>query len=169
MGTIRILPVETDVGTFLRMEQDGVELHPVGPLKAGTPIDVDLVAAQAEDTEPRRKSASRENRRRSKRQEKQIAAAVGGRVQPGSGSIPGMKGDVVRKGDLRIEAKFTTNSKQYILRLDTMYKIASEAQGDEVPAVIVHFLDKLSGRPVEELAVLFRSDWEKLVNRRSDA
>jgi hypothetical protein len=47
-----------------------------------------------------------------------------------------------------------------------MYKIASEAEGGEVPVVEVQFLDKKSGKPLEELVVLYRSDWEKLVNRK---
>lgn len=162
--TLRILPIQTDVGVFLRIEQDGVELHPVGPLESGVSIDV-RVDVPTEEAEPP-KNVRREIRRISRRQERRIADGVGGKVQPGSGSIPGKKGDVVRPGDLRIEGKFTYAS-QYTLRLDTMHKIASEAEGSEVPAVVVHFVDKSSGRTLEELAVLFRSDWEKLVNRKS--
>lgn len=162
---LRILPVQTDRGVFLRFEQDGVELPPVGPIADGVSFDVSVEVALGEEEPTKRKNTSRDIKRRSLRQEKRAAAGVGGKIQPGSGAIPGKKGDFVIKGEVRGECKFTYAS-QYSLSLDTMYKIASEAEGSEVPVVEVQFLDKKSGKPLEELVVLYRSDWEKLVNRK---
>lgn len=162
---LRILPVQTDRGVFLRFEQDGVELSPVGPISDGVSFDVSVEIAPPDEEPTKRKNTSRDIKRRSLRQEKRAAAGVGGKIQPGSGAIPGKKGDFVIKGEVRGECKFTYAS-QYSLSLDTMYKIASEAEGSEVPVVEVQFLDKKSGKPLEELVVLYRSDWEKLVSRK---
>lgn len=162
---LRVLPVQTDRGVFLRFEQDGVELQPVGPIADGVSFDVPVESAPPEEEPAKRKNTSRDIKRRSLRQERRAAAGVGGKTQPGSGAIPGRKGDFIIKGKVRGECKFTYAS-QYSLSLDTMYKIASEAEGGEVPVVEVQFLDKKSGKPVEELVVLYRSDWEKLVNRK---
>lgn len=162
---LRVLPVQTDRGVFLRFEQDGVELPPVGPIADGVSFDVSVESAPSEEEPTKKKNTSRDIKRRSLRQEKRAAAGVGGKIQPGSGAIPGKKGDFVIKGEVRGECKFTYAS-QYSLSLDTMYKIASEAEGGEVPVVEVQFLDKKSGKPLEELVVLYRSDWEKLVNRK---
>lgn len=162
---LRVLPVQTDRGVFLRFEQDGVELPPVGPIADGVSFDVSVEGVPLEEEPTKKKNTSRDIKRRSLRQEKRAAAGVGGKTQPGSGAIPGKKGDFIIKGEVRGECKFTYAS-QYSLSLDTMYKIASEAEGGEVPVVEVQFLDKKSGKPVEELVVMYRSDWEKLVNRK---
>lgn len=162
---LRVLPVQTDRGVFLRFEQDGVELPPVGPIADGVSFDVSVEGTPLEEEPTKKKNTSRDIKRRSLRQEKRAAAGVGGKTQPGSGAIPGKKGDFIIKGEVRGECKFTYAS-QYSLSLDTMYKIASEAEGGEVPVVEVQFLDKKSGKPVEELLVMYRSDWEKLVNRK---
>jgi hypothetical protein len=66
------------------------------------------------------------NQKRSKLQERRIAADVGGRVQAGSGSSWRAKSDVRDIGNLRIEAKFTSKD-SYSLKLKDILKIREEA------------------------------------------
>ena len=58
-------------------------------------------------------------------QEKKLAKKLGGRRQPGSGSIPGLKGDVFSKTYLA-ECKATASA-SYILKLKVLEKIEQEA------------------------------------------
>lgn len=64
--------------------------------------------------------------RRSQAQEKRTAKEIGGRVQPGSGSMDFAKGDVRDMGKLRIECK-TTSKDRYSLKLADLLKIRLEA------------------------------------------
>jgi hypothetical protein len=65
------------------------------------------------------------SQRRSQMQEKRAAVAVGGRVQPGSGSSPFAKSDVRAMGKLRVECK-TTSKKVYQLKLSDLLKVRLE-------------------------------------------
>jgi hypothetical protein len=60
------------------------------------------------------------------------------------------KGDVVRDGLARLEAK-STRAKSYTLTLDTLRKVVGEAKDGEIPAVVVHFFDGHTA--VESVAV----------------
>lgn len=51
---------------------------------------------------------------------------MGGRVQPGSGAPEFYKGDVHKRGELRIECK-TTGARSFILKLTEIEKIKAEA------------------------------------------
>ena len=64
--------------------------------------------------------------RRSRTQERRVAADVGGKVQAGSGNAWSAKGDVRKMGQLRVEAKYTERPR-YILKLKDVLKIRSEA------------------------------------------
>jgi hypothetical protein len=88
---------------------------------------------------PRRK-ALKKGKKTSLKQELEIAEALGGRTQPGSGNQAGAKGDVRKKGELRVEAKFTCND-SFSLKLDELYKIASECSPGEKPLFVIDYLE----------------------------
>ena len=85
-------------------------------------------------------AVTRARKKRSLRQERDLAEAIGGRQQPGSGAIPGLKGDVRLKGVFRCESKSTVH-RSWSLKLDDLAKIRSEAGADEAPAFDIIFLN----------------------------
>lgn len=90
--------------------------------------------------------------KRAKKQERELAARVGGRLTPASGA-KAEKGDVRVKGVLRIEAK-TTKNKSFSVTLDMIRKIEEAALGcGEMPALVIEFIDE-RGRPIKEVAVV---------------
>lgn len=79
-----------------------------------------------------------DNQKRSREQEERMAKREGGRAQPGSGSVPGFEGDVVRRGKMRGEAKFT-RAQSYTLKLVDLVKLENQARGDELPVFEIEF------------------------------
>lgn len=79
--------------------------------------------------------------RASRKQEREVAAATGGKVQSASGALPGRGGDVIMVGDLLCELK-TTGKTTFTLNARLLDKIAGEAaeQGRQ-PGVIVDLKD----------------------------
>ena len=100
---------------------------------------------------------------RAPKQERELAAKLGGKRTPGSGS-KSVKGDVRIKGVARVEAKCTRH-KSFSVTLDMIEKIedgaASCAEG-EIPVVHVEFLDAMGNR-LKGLYVLRESDAEELI------
>lgn len=89
---------------------------------------------------------------RSRRQEREVAAQVGGRLTPGSGA-GNEKGDVRVKGLARIEAK-TTAKKSYALTIEQLAKIEKAAlPSGEIPAMVIEFIDG-KGRPLQSCAIV---------------
>lgn len=64
-------------------------------------------------------------KKRSRKSEQDAAAEIGGRVQPASGALPGMKGDVQSR-DFLLEDKFT-DAASYSLSRTVLDKIEHEA------------------------------------------
>lgn len=88
---------------------------------------------------------------RSKKQEKELSERIGGRRVPASGSRE-EKGDVRKRGVLRIEAK-TTQNKSFSVTLDMVDKIESAALAcGELPIIVVEFNDG-SGNKLREIVV----------------
>lgn len=79
-----------------------------------------------------------DSQKRSAKQEKTAAKRTGGRVTPGSGNQPGIKGDVRVEGSARIECKCTT-AKSYSLKLVDLMKIEEAADRDENPVLEIEF------------------------------
>lgn len=91
---------------------------------------------------------------RAKRQEKELSIRMGGALVPGSGSSV-QKGDVKGcfGGLVRIEAK-TTGAKSFSITRDMVRKIEDAAlPNNELPAIVVEFIDEL-GNPQMEVAVV---------------
>lgn len=127
------------------------------PGKLSVPVDVPEAPVE------RSPAVNRSTRRASKKQERRIAEDIGGRAQPASGALPHAKGDVRKQGKLRIEAKMTY-AESYRLTRDVLDKIASHATFDEVPVVVVDFVDKRTQRVERSVAVVPYEDWVRISN-----
>lgn len=103
---------------------------------------------------------SRTLRRRSQRQERKLAEDVGARVQPGSGSLPTHKGDVRKRGEFRVESKYTSK-KSYSVTREVLQKIRGECTGVERPALDVLFTDPLTGQESDRWVMIPYEDWVK--------
>lgn len=89
---------------------------------------------------------------RSKKQEKELSLRLKARLTPASGA-KAMKGDIRKKGIVRIEAK-TTKNKSFSVTLDMIRKIEEAALPyDEMPVIIVEFNDG-NGHKLAEVAVV---------------
>jgi hypothetical protein len=103
--------------------------------------------------------------KRSRLQEKRLAADIDGRVQKGSGSGPSLsqKGDARSIGEIRAEAK-TTRARSYSLKLADWRKVQAQAiqGGLEEPVMQIQF----EGQGAHtRLAVI---DWYNYVQYREE-
>lgn len=90
--------------------------------------------------------------RRAPKQEREVAARLGGRPTAASGAKD-VKGDVRIKGVARVECK-TTRHKSFAVTLAMVGKLEESALlAGEVPAIVVEFIDA-DGRRLAELAVV---------------
>ena len=104
-------------------------------------------------------------------QEKKIAKQIGGRRQPGSGSGPWNKGDVVKRGEFRVEAKFT-QKKQYTLKLLDLQKVRGQCEVDEnlrmeVPVMHLMFTDE-NLTPKEQWVILPYEYWLRHLRKEEE-
>lgn len=104
-------------------------------------------------------------RKRATTEERNIAEDLGGKRQVGSGAVPGIKGDVRVRGELRIESKITTKG-SYRVELELLNKIRSECHGTERPAFIVSFVDKDTHREIDRWVLQPYEDWHSLVEHK---
>lgn len=107
-----------------------------------------------------RRPSAKTIRRRSRRQELELAEGTGAKVQKGSGSIPHLKGDVRFKGKFRAECK-QTRLKSFSVTRATLDKIRSECSFDEVPVLDVEFLSPV-GKTEERYIVIPYNVWLEL-------
>ena len=126
-------------------------------------LSVQIAMTPASPGPAPRRQALRKAKKTSKRQENDLAEELGGYCQPGSGNLPGAKGDVRVKGKLRIEAKFT-KAESFSLKLDELYKIAQECHGLEKPVFVIDFLDNNTDRLRERFAVIPFNDLKDLLH-----
>lgn len=133
-----------------------------GPVACNTEgkLTLDVVAPR-----PGAVRAMRHARKLSQKQERELAAAVGGWTQPASGALEGAKGDFRVVGVTRAEAK-STMAASYRLELEDLQKIRSECTGGEKPSFVIRFLRK-DGRTADEFAVLPIADWAEWVQLKS--
>ncbi len=102
-------------------------------------------------------NTAKANKRRSQRQERELAEDTGGSVQRGSGCLPWAKGDVRKKGCFRAECKFT-RARSFSVTRSILDKIRSECSTGEVPVLDISFIDK-AGRCDERYVVIPYSVW----------
>lgn len=99
----------------------------------------------------------------SRKQEEKVMTGVGGRRQPGSGAVPGYKGDGRLKGHIRMEAKFTY-AKSFSVKRSELDKIRGECEDGEKPAFVIDFKDKGSGKTKDRWVIITHKDWENMIN-----
>ena len=99
----------------------------------------------------------KKQRRRSMRQERELAEATGARVHAGSGAVSGKKGDVRHRGRFRAECKFTKNRSYRVTRED-LNKISSECSFGETPVFDIAFVGP-TGQTEDRWVLLPYSDW----------
>lgn len=85
----------------------------------------------------------RRQKKISTRQERRAAQDVGGRTQPASGALPMAGGDVRKRGELRVECKYTDKD-YYVLELAVLEKVKLQAikGGLEAPVLQLGFRDQ---------------------------
>lgn len=126
----------------------------IGPFTASQSAEILLTTPEVKGAQP----PSKKMRKRAKRSEEEIADSVGGRRQKNSGALPWAKGDVRKKGELRIEAK-TTKSKQYIVTRRELDKIRGECGLGEKPAFVIVFVNPGTLREEDKWVLIPYEDW----------
>jgi hypothetical protein len=113
-----------------------------------------------------RKKALKKNRRLSQEQERDVCAELGARTQPGSGNQRGSKGDGRKKGELRVETKFTT-ANSFPLELSDLEKIAGECGVGEKPVLVIDYQEPGTRRLRDRYGVLHFKDLKELLDGAS--
>lgn len=107
--------------------------------------------------------------RRSRKQEAEVAARLGGRLTIASGALD-TKGDVRVKRVMRVECK-TTTKKSFSVTREMLGKIEEAAlSAGEVPAMVIEFLTP-KGKPESACAIVpmwVLDDFAQLAKDRND-
>jgi hypothetical protein len=112
------------------------------------------------DLSPGRRPPSRRIRKRTDKEEQELADLSGGRRQKGSGAVPYLKGDFHRKGVYRGESK-SVFGKSPSWTLDELTKIRGEASFGEVPVLVTTFMDKHTHAVKERWATIPFENWQE--------
>lgn len=105
---------------------------------------------------PNLKMKAQKVKRLSRQQDCKVAGDLGGRVQPASGALPGLKGDVRVRGRYRIETKWT-QQEGFRLTRNILSKIMSECGIGEVPVIVLDF--KQGERTISNWAIMPYQHW----------
>lgn len=125
------------------------------------------VHVEQPDSSVGRKPPTKRDKARANKQELRLASKMGGRKQIGSGNQAHAKGDVRKKGEWRVEAKYTRN-KSFPLSREILDKISSECVGMEKPAVQIDFLNPGTNAREDSWVALPLDVWEDLFNAAGD-
>lgn len=107
-----------------------------------------------------RQLSAKATRRRSQRQERELAEDTGGRVQKGSGSLPWAKSDVTKVfGKFRAECKFT-RARSFSLTKALINKLRGECDFHETPVFDISFVTP-EGRTDERWICMPYEAWLK--------
>jgi hypothetical protein len=160
MKTVRIVPVVGENGDiFLDVYGDNT-VDRVGPLRADEEMLAVLEAEKAKGATPPTKAM----KRLSQKQELRNANLLGGRTQPGSGSMARAKGDVRKFGEWRGESKFTFAA-SYSLTREVLEKINGECKHGEKPLLFLDYKNRQTGKTHGSYVVMHESDFEELVKK----
>lgn len=127
------------------------------------PDEIAFDVEQADMT-PDKQAPGKKTKRLSQKQERRIAEDIGGRTQPGSGNQAHAKGDVRKKGEFRVEAKFT-KSKQFILKREELDKISGECAHKEKPVFQIDFRNSTTSKVEDSWVAIPYLDWLEMVNK----
>lgn len=100
----------------------------------------------------------------SPKKEKKLALRVGGRTTSASGS-KFEKGDVRKVGVARLEHKITGRKSFSVTREMIEKVVNASAACEEIAAIIIEFIDEVTGKSEGEIAVIPMADLERLLNR----
>jgi hypothetical protein len=117
------------------------------------------VQVEQADLNPGRRPPTKKDKRRSQELERKTAQRIKGKTQPGSGNQDHAKGDVRKKGVLRLEHKFT-RAKQYTLKREELDKINGECSYGEKPVFQIDFLNPSSDRVEDSWVAIPYEDWK---------
>jgi len=159
---VKIIPKVKSDGYHLNIFADDAH-DEVGPI-----VEDEVLSAilELEDV-PKGGPPSRRMQRHVRDSEKQIGKDIGGRAQPASGALPGMKGDARARGRHRVESK-TTKSLSFSVDRRDLNKIRSECTGQEKPAFVVEFVNPQTLREEDKWVLIPYEDWyEAHVNQGS--
>jgi hypothetical protein len=102
--------------------------------------------------------SAKATRRRSQRQERELAEDTGGKVQKGSGCLPWAKSDVTNVfGRFRAECKFT-RARSFTLTRELIYKLRGECDFHEIPVIDVSFVSA-AGKTDERWICMPYAEW----------
>ena len=102
--------------------------------------------------------SAKATRRRSQRQENELAQTTGGKTQRGSGCLPWAKSDVVKVFEhFRAECKFT-RSKSFSITKRLIDKLRGECDFHEVPIFDISFVSP-EGRTDERWVCMPYESW----------
>lgn len=121
-----------------------------------------LFIIEQPDLSPGRHPPSRRLVKRTQKEERELAKRAGGRRQPASGALPGLKGDGVLKGVARWDSKMCF-SKTVSWNFDDLVKIRSEAAYGEIPAIITAFTDRATHQVRERWVTIPYEIWEEKI------
>lgn len=114
-----------------------------------------------------KKKAVRRRKKLSQKRERKTMDALGARLQAGSGAPKGHKGDGRIFDKHRVEHKYT-EAMSYSLKLQELWKINAECEGNERPLFVIDFLKKGTGKLLSSYVVIPMSDFERMKNATSD-
>jgi hypothetical protein len=162
--TYRVEVKKNTDGFYITLEGPGGYYSSAGPF--ASPIGVCDIKLKT--TERRSHNIAKRQKRTSRRQEDDIAENLGGRRQPGSGAIEGVKGDVRIYGRYRAEAKYTRN-KSYRVTREELNKIRGECSGHETPLFVIDFVDPDTGRNPDRWVLMPFHRFKELDDKAPDA
>ena len=151
--------------TFMAITDEHVgEAAPLcfGCAAAGGSVEVPM-ALLAE--KPSKRKAFKKIKKVSLKQEVEVNELLGARTQPGSGNQAGAKGDGRRVGDIRTEQKFTV-AESFSLKLEELWKIASEATRGEMPVFVIDYREPGTSKLRDRFVVLPFNDVMELLELR---
>jgi hypothetical protein len=108
--------------------------------------------ARNPEPKPKRISA-KQTKRASIAQEREVMETLGGRRQPGSGALEGLKGDGRVRNKYRVEMKMT-RQKSYAVTRAELAKIRGECHGTERPLFVIDFVDPQTGGSADRWILL---------------
>jgi hypothetical protein len=102
--------------------------------------------------------------RMSRNKEKKLALKIGGRTTLASGAKK-EKGDVRKNGIARLEHKLTGRN-SFSVTVEMIQKIVNASVAcEEIPAIIIEFVDNSTGKQLGEIAVVPVDDLVRLISK----
>lgn len=121
---------------------------------------IQQIVLSTPEIKPGRVPPNKRIKRRSTREETLIAEQVGGKKQKASGALPWAKGDIRKKGHLRIESK-VCKVKQYTITRLELNKIRGECAMNEKPAFVITFINPSTLRQEDKWVLIPFEDWHE--------